>query len=285
MPEYLRGALSQEDSAAIRSHIEACRTCRLEYEDLRWFAAGLRARKQMIIEGHIDSRLLHEYADCPNKLEPHTIESIASHLRTCDVCREAFDVMKELIEADSADSDVLLPRKEPLLRRIRDWLARPIPRAVLVPVSVAVIAVVVAFGISTYRSYTLGQSAIISVADASMGRGPSVISLYLSTLREVPPATRILRISHDSLATTVLEIVSESADDELAPRRIEIVNEEGKTIFRDQIPEAVVQGATLNVSLNSSRFLPGLYSIKFMDRNGDVVCSGVFEISSPSLSP
>jgi hypothetical protein len=55
----------------------------------------MSVEQDIMVKGHIDRRLLTEYAAHPDDVDDDTVEEIWRHLDSCDICTEDFDAIRE----------------------------------------------------------------------------------------------------------------------------------------------------------------------------------------------
>jgi hypothetical protein len=93
--DYAMDRLGDDERREIDAHLDSCESCRALAEQARELRAILPTAGDEILLGHIQAGHLTRYAARPEDLDPRLASWIEDHLRSCDACRDAVEVLRE----------------------------------------------------------------------------------------------------------------------------------------------------------------------------------------------
>jgi anti-sigma factor RsiW len=140
---YLDGELSEQDRTAFEAHVQRCRACSEELQNLRAIRSLLRAHPESF---HPDPAELYRYVAQGRVLDAAT----SAHLQDCEACRNAVDVIEEMMSVGARAPRTAGPMPTRLMRQLEalypehtssrgvdqpvSWLAALLRRPFRVPV-------------------------------------------------------------------------------------------------------------------------------------------------------
>ncbi len=92
IPFYANGTLDETERSRVEAHLAGCESCRA----LLAHALAFGETAPDALEEHVQSQLLLEYLEARETLEPDAVRRIEGHLGSCEVCRDALAIVKEL---------------------------------------------------------------------------------------------------------------------------------------------------------------------------------------------
>jgi hypothetical protein len=259
IPEYIRGDLPDAEVEDVRAHVTTCPRCQKEIGDLEWFNAGAKANERRMSEGHIAPRLLYEFVEGSNALEPDTVANIETHLHTCDDCRQdSVSIANSLAPESQVEPGVYG------LWRLAGWLrGRPL-RPAFVGLALALVVVV---SVVLIRDTTRGPTYDVSIITAGMEY--EIVDLPLSDLvrgeTQTPPSVSLGNVTSNPLAIR-LEI--DLFEGEELPSTVTIGNDVGEIVREIRVPATSAEAGTILLLLDKTSFAPGRYTVEVLDRSG-----------------
>lgn len=115
---YLEGELSEKESSSLEVHLSSCRVCSEELQRLREVTTLLNAHPESF---HPDAADLYRYVE----LEEDPEGQVSAHLQECLECRDAADVIREMIAVGEGVDASPRPMPAYLKRQVEELYPEP----------------------------------------------------------------------------------------------------------------------------------------------------------------
>jgi hypothetical protein len=130
LPFYAAGTLSPEERRLVAQELEGAHDLQLELEFWQLTREAIVARARFAAEGHPSASELEEYESWTLK-DAKRRQQIENHLRACNMCWEAYDLLKEIPDGEHY-RPTLLEKARKVLASIRMAYAVPALATMLV---------------------------------------------------------------------------------------------------------------------------------------------------------
>ena len=130
LPWYLNHTLSDNETREVEAHLKECPACRKELEELRWLSSEVKELSEAFVSPHIEPEKLVVYLEESEKLTLVETTTIEKHLKSCDLCQEELETLKNVnleLKALENKEKLKLAEETSFLKKIAEgliWLVR-----------------------------------------------------------------------------------------------------------------------------------------------------------------
>ena len=95
LPDYYTGHLGQDNEERVRTHLSACKSCRVSLRAMAAISGKYTPTEPGGDERHFSPQLLGRYYSNPGSLDSVLIEQIKNHVEECSTCAADIKFMQD----------------------------------------------------------------------------------------------------------------------------------------------------------------------------------------------